>query len=140
MADDCLDVDWYWDKVKYAGTHYPTRLAVARTLARLPERDAQWALNCCVFASVGGEIAGYALSLRPWADPGRRRPTNVIILSEPAMEESADALYVVAHEIAHARLGHPERTPFSTPEEGTEEAADALAAKWGFRQSKEERG
>ncbi len=127
-SNTVLDVDWYFDHVAYSGTHTPTRAAIARTLARLPEPIAQWAASKCVFVSVGGEIAGHCLSLDTWARMPKEQPTHVIALAEPAME-GQHAEYVVAHELAHARLGH---SAFAKPGEGTEEAADALGARWGF--------
>jgi hypothetical protein len=66
---------------------------IRRTLGRLPAEVRDFALDQCVFASIGPELP--AMAIQP--PPGRW----VVLLSEGEPSES-----VVAHEIAHAWLGH----------------------------------
>jgi hypothetical protein len=115
--------DHYFSVVQYVGTDDATRATIATTLAKLPADVATWAVEAIAFVSVGGEIMGHTLTPTEWGEI-----RHVVALDESAMR-TRNGTYVVAHEIAHARLGHRAFTP---PEEGTEAAADRLAAEWGF--------
>lgn len=55
---------------------------------------------------------------------------SVVFKRTLAMQSTAFIRYVVAHEFAHAHL----RNADADPHEPAEEAADALAAAWGFPQ------
>jgi hypothetical protein len=66
---------------------------IRRTLARLPVGIRDFALDRCIFASVGSERAAQVLP------PSDR--WLVLFTDEPSVAES-----VIAHEIAYAWLGH----------------------------------
>jgi hypothetical protein len=124
-----FDELWYFDVAKYSGADETTKAVIARTLAKLPEDVAEWAVEACVFASVGGVTWGHALTLSDWNRLSS--PLHVIVLDEVVMA-SSNGSYVVAHEIAHIRLGH---AAFPKLGEETEAAADRLAATWGFERA-----
>ncbi len=117
--------DWYFDKVKYDGTNEYARASIAATLGQLPEEVAAWAVEAIGFTSVGGEIWGHTLSLSAY-----QGLQYVIALDESILQDS-NATYVVAHEIAHARLGHAAMANISAAM-ADEAEADRLAASWGF--------
>jgi hypothetical protein len=71
------------------------------------------------------------------AEPGRGplSASRCIVLKRTLRQRSADfARYVIAHELAHAHLRHGGRWPGEDPEN----AADALAAEWGFEKPRGE--
>lgn len=115
----------------YLGTDTTTSAAISRTLKQLPEDIAVWVIYQCAFASVGGEICGSMVNLTSDLFT-MNQVSHLILLDEDAMQ-TADAMYIVAHELAHARLNHSGEGC-----EQYEEAADALAAEWGFNRNKKE--
>jgi hypothetical protein len=71
--------------------------------------------------------SGGTLLALPTADG---RGSRCVVLKQRLAECSeAFGLYVIAHELAHAYLHNGSWGEFADPEE----AADALAASWGFR-------
>lgn len=93
---------------------------IEETIARLPRKIRAFANHECGFlifapGGLGKTVHRDHLQEQPW----------LIILH--ANMEAADAPGVVAHEIAHAWLGH---RSCHVPEE--EDAALALTAAWGF--------
>lgn len=69
----------------------------------------------CRFVGVGEEVKGHTIS------PGAALGVWIIVLRESETEES-----IVAHELAHAWLGHH----YNSPEIEAEARAQAIA--WGF--------
>lgn len=61
--------------------------------------------------------------------PGRSGPGRAVVLKRTLRSRPRDfAMWVIAHELAHAHLRNKGRFPGEDPEH----AADALAAHWGF--------
>lgn len=91
---------------------------VRGTLGRLPADVLEFALEKCAFASVGSEVPAQVI-----------RPTDrwLVLLSEYGYEgQPAVSETVVAHEIAHAWLGHEES------DDDKEREVRALVRSWGF--------
>src|SRR5262245_53854275 len=95
-----------------------------RVLERLPAEAFEFALARCAYAAIGPEMAR-AQVLPPLND------RYLVLLTEGEKEES-----VIAHEIAHAFLGHPDTVLAGfrdeTVERTQEAEARALAVAWGF--------
>jgi hypothetical protein len=103
---------------------------LAETLLCLPEEVAQFACDRCRFISSSG-CYGMVLPGRLGVHPDTRAPEDdlwLILLASDLPE--ADAHSIVAHEIAHAWLGHDRLSPDLTPE--CEVEAATLTAQWGF--------
>ena len=117
------------EEVAYYGDDPELHLWIRRTLIKLPVEVARFVIDRCSFASVGRVNFGLILPGRIGVHVVERRSRNtwVIILSEnlPASEEES----VIAHEIAHAWLGHDRLAEMSNDVEI--EAAN-LTKKWGF--------
>lgn len=60
--------------------------------------------------------------------PGRNGSRSVVLKRTLRRRPEPFVRYVIAHELAHAHLRNAGRFPGDDPEE----AADALAAQWGF--------
>ena len=61
--------------------------------------------------------------------PTRRGPARAVVLKRTVLRRPlAFVRWVIAHELAHAHLRNGGRFPGDDPED----AADALAAEWGF--------
>jgi hypothetical protein len=60
--------------------------------------------------------------------PGKSASRSVVLKRTLRHRPREFALYVIAHELAHAHLRNSGRFPGEDPER----AADALAAEWGF--------
>lgn len=77
-----------------------------------------------VLTEVGGGCGGFVMP-----PPRRRRPTRAVVLKR-RMWRNDDSFvrWVIAHELAHAHLHNRGRFAGEDPEQ----AADALAAEWGF--------
>jgi hypothetical protein len=121
-----------WDQLQsIVHCHWAeTPSLVARTIIRLPEAAAKFALRRCAYASVG--LAAAAITFPARIFPWRRRGWFVILLDECTLEREGDdeALATIAHEIAHAWLDHD---AYSLDRlEDPEGAAAALAGEWGF--------
>ncbi len=100
------------------------RAACARTLVRLPEDVRDFALErCCIFTLNRNTRAAC------W--PGSRRKRWIIVANEGMR---GDVESTIAHEIAHARLGHV--APYELTNEAelprNEREADDLIVRWGF--------
>src|SRR5215210_4462326 len=82
---------------RYFSADPNTRTAIVQALSRLPNEVLEFAISECVFVSVGEGLAGQCLPARFVAD------AKWLI----NLYESATGLEtIVAHELAHAYLGH----------------------------------
>lgn len=113
------------EEVRYNLTWYgedaEMERVIVETLLRLPEDVRRFASEECLFVSVGGGAHGTANPLHfPEA-----RDLWLIALSEVGPSDSLHS--VVAHEIAHAWLGHRGQGA-----EEDEAAAYKQAQAWGF--------
>lgn len=121
-----------FEDLPYHGDSQSMEVALVETICRLPDKVAEYALERCVFLSVGGVNNGQVLPAGIVTGGGHRRRTTrgvwIVILSETIGLD--DIHSVIAHEIAHAYLKHDRYDP-DLPQ-GCELAAAALAAEWGF--------
>lgn len=138
----------------YFNTHEVIEQLIIETLARLPKEIREFVCDHCRFLSIGrsanavvlnGSLAlpfplNFPEGIRSAIELGRieellSNPPKLILLSELMIDkyEQEDVISVVAHEIAHAYLGHePCLEPdFSLAAEREVEAC-ALASQWGF--------
>jgi hypothetical protein len=89
----------------------------------------RFALDRCAFTSVGQTILGMALPGRIGVHVAERRSKNVWIIVSLDQEPGEELQTTVAHEIAHAWLGHDRCGDMPTD---CEEQAARLAKSWGF--------
>ncbi|MGD2217931.1 MAG: hypothetical protein PVJ64_14330 [Gemmatimonadales bacterium] len=99
---------------------------ITETLMRLPERPREYALDNCFFLGVGyGMCVGTSIVCMT----GREVPPKKFLVVVRDEIPDDDVHSVIAHEIAHAWLGH-DMGP-NVPQSGEVEAAK-LVAEWGF--------
>jgi hypothetical protein len=110
------------------------RLLIAEVISLLPENVREWLLSdtrhvfICGYGQVGEYVDRY---ISPEGYPEETEDgfwvERVIFHSEylPSMQKD-EALWTIAHEIAHSRLNHP-KGGFDA-----EKQADSLATEWGF--------
>lgn len=118
------------EDLMYLGEDVRTEHVIAETLVRLPDTVRAFALERCVFLSVGWAASGLTFPGGIGVDPETRRSRNVwlIVLEEQAPRDALAS--VVAHEVAHAWLRH-DRLSDELPEDHEVKAAE-LARRWGF--------
>ena len=115
------DVDGF-----YQGDHPELSEAMARVLLKLPEDVREFVTSRVVILSVGQTCAGHTwLARAPWRPEG---PNWVIVIDE---NDDSDREALIAHEIAHAFLGHGSE-PGKDDRTTCEKAAADLAKLWGF--------
>lgn len=117
--------------VRYYGDNGEMWQRIVRTVTRLPAAVQEFVFERCAFMSVGR--AAYGLVMPPntaaaadylhWA-----HDRWIVFLSDDLPEAHAPG--IIAHEIAHAYLGHDRTAPGLTA--GVEIEAAELAAAWGF--------
>jgi hypothetical protein len=113
-----------YDLQTYHGHDEETRQRILKTIARLPDKVARFALKRCVYFSAGR--ANHGMVLPPRA---LERGRWVVILTENMPERSSES--IIAHEIAHAWLKH-DAFAFDINAAEVEVAAAQLAHEWGF--------
>ena len=115
------------------------RAACAGALVRLPLNVREFALERCSIFTIGR-------GTRATCWPGSRKKRWIIVANE-SMRGNVES--TIAHEIAHAWLGHTPNEPIAEGEltailEGeppaNERAADDLIVKWGFKRCYRRRG
>ena len=123
-----LRSEWEWensfdgvfDNLGHLNVGVTLEGVIVRAVHKLPPKVREFVYGRCVFVSFaeGGGQCYYKRTKRPW----------LIILGEKADES------VVAHEIAHARLGHKCDLLGNNMEVAfkTETEACSLAKEWGF--------
>jgi hypothetical protein len=103
-----------------------------KALSKLPRDAAEWAIEKLVFLSSLDNYSAYAINLEELAGRGK---TGIIVLCDDlkCQPEHLQS-FVIAHEIAHAKLKHstafPDLHSVSECELRDEEAADRLANGW----------
>lgn len=105
-------------------SHESIDTQITLTVAALPQEVREFVYEDCFFATVGAGISGQVLP---------RAIDRWLILLDAAMLNDYDedeCRGVIAHEIAHAYLGHVMNDPSLTIE--CEREAGAQAAAWGF--------
>ena len=103
---------------------------IVETIAKLPATVAAFAIERCAFVSVGKVACGITLPGKIGVNARTRRSRNqwVILLTERL--PSHDRHSIVAHEIAHAWLGH-DKLSINLPKDCETKAA-GLTKSWGF--------
>lgn len=151
------DLDFLSETIStlYCGNDADIEQLIIQTLARLPEEVQEFVCTRCRFLSIGGSANAVVLNgnmLFPpplhfpegikWAiEQGRieellSNPPKLILLSEHIVDnyEREDIVSIIAHEIAHAYLGHEPRhvgSEVNLPAKREVEACE-LARQWGF--------
>jgi hypothetical protein len=106
----------------YWGDSEEMEIAIVRTIAKLPEEVAGFAVEECCYLSVGRSCLGMVL-------PGDIGKEKWIILLDERISKR-DLHGAIAHEIAHAWLKH-DRTSPDCPVDCEVQAA-TLTKAWGF--------
>jgi hypothetical protein len=101
-------------------------------LSKLPRDVAEWAVEKLVFLSSLEDYSAYAINLEELA--GRGKIGIVVLCDDLKRQSEHQQSFVIAHEIAHAKLKHstafPDLHAASECELRDEEAADRLANEW----------
>ncbi len=114
--------------VFYGGENTEMQLWIQSTLTKLPEEVAVFAIDRCRFISIGWGVAGLTFPGRIGVDD-YESPLNVwiIVLDDNISSEHVES--VIAHEIAHAWLGHDR---IGDIPDDCEVVAANLTKEWGF--------
>lgn len=117
------------DRLRYYGEDANTHRLLVRTIVRLPEEVAEFALERCRFVSVGGADHGLVLPGRVATDlEDRSTDMWLVVLRDNARADDAES--IIAHEIAHAWRRH-DRLSLDVYQH-SEKVAARLTAEWGF--------
>jgi hypothetical protein len=121
--DPGLVANYVGDNIRYYCDSNEAQWLAIQTVARLPREVREFVFERCVFLSIGHVNHGMAL-------PGTiaQPDTWIILLGERLPQK--DAHSIVAHEIAHAWLGH-NRFALDVPPDCETQAAN-LTRDWGF--------
>lgn len=106
---------------RYFGADPATREALVNALSRLPDDARRFAIDKLVFVSCGGGLNGQCLPSRFIAE------ADWLVL---IYDRAQDLETVIAHEVAHAYLGHSIGDYMS--DEETERQAREQVRAWGF--------
>jgi len=106
------------------------KMTVVNTIVRLPEDVQKWLLHETYhqFVTVGWQ-RGEFIPLEVYPKDTDDGPVQVRLITldyELADDPDEKAMFMIAHEIAHSRLGQ------ATGGDDAEAAADKLAETWGF--------
>ena len=112
----------------YYGEDEELRVHIALVLSRLPDRIVRFALDRCVFLSVGRTTSGMVLPGRITVHHHERRSRNrwLVLLDENMPNDDS----IIAHEIAHAWLRHDRLS--ADDQQLWERDAAETAKSWGF--------
>ncbi|TMB65067.1 MAG: hypothetical protein E6J43_12440 [Chloroflexi bacterium] len=124
-----------WNQVAYLGEDNDLRSVIGDTIGRLPDDALLLAADRCVFVSVGRTVEGMTLPGDVLQRVDEDDPTWLILLDDRIMDtkEADDVESVIAHEIAHAFLGHNRMT--DDGDRSVEIATCKLVREWGFEGS-----
>jgi hypothetical protein len=115
--------------VRYHSEDEEVRLLIDATLDRLPFKVATFAHENMTFLSVGRGRDGQTLPARYLKPVYKGSPHWLTLLDANLVDlDEESALFIIAHEIAHAYGNHAH-------EPDKEAKADAQAEEWGFRKS-----
>lgn len=125
-----------WDHIVYLGEDEELLALIGDAVRRLPDEALLLATERCVFVSVGRTAEG--LTLPPYVLQHGEDGDNLhwlILLDDGMMNDKAadDVESVIAHELAHAVLGHDRMA--DDGDRSIELAAVRLAREWGFEGS-----
>jgi hypothetical protein len=105
---------------RYLSNDSGTHSALVRALSRLPDDALEFVVDKCAFFSIGGGSNGQCLPSRFTGE------AEWLILID---NDAPDLETVIAHEVAHAYLGHGLED--ATKEETEKQAREQVRA-WGF--------
>jgi hypothetical protein len=132
-GDAALSLEMAWYELDQGWLPNDLRAVICKAIVRLPPEVQDFALNNCTYISYDTKIHGQALPASTFTHLTRRGRTMrnhfAILLNVSIVNSKSDREYTVAHEIAHAWLGHPIMSDDLTGEE----QADAMVESWGFR-------
>lgn len=128
--DGSPELSEIYDHLAYYGENPAMQSLIAETVAHLAEEVRVFALDRCRFVSVGIGATGITLPGRIGVHYLEQESRNcwVIVLDDRVPHDQMHAM--IAHEIAHAWLGHDR---LGEPPEDCERQAALLAKKWGFQ-------
>ena len=138
-----------YEDIAYYGVEEAMQVAIAQTIARLPRSVQDFACWNLQFVSIGDALRGFALPGRLFSSPAwtsadpiaediAAPPTEkswLIVLNDSLLLGDAspeDAYSTIAHEIAHAWLGHEFPVWGMQAFNDSERAASSQAQQWGF--------
>ncbi len=128
-------VTFYGDSVAPDAGQHDLRVLVAEVVSRLPDDVQDWLLDDTSHVFIGGhgqhgEFIDLLLHPQEFQDGLVR--LRIIFLSEQLLAvPKEEALWTIAHEIAHSRLDH------GLAGYEAEVEADRLVSEWGFTEPKE---
>ena len=120
------------DHLDYYGDDEGTRQLIARVVLQLPSDVAEFTLDRCRFLSIGESCYGMTLPGRigtHWLDDNSSNVWLILLVENLDRLPGEDARSIIAHEIAHAWLGHDRTAPES---EDFRTDAARLTQQWGF--------
>jgi hypothetical protein len=128
MGQRVADLEHVAYRIAYYGEDDRLLRWIVETVARLPQEAREFACERCRFLSVGRSAQGMAVpaGIATHAYEKRTRNMWLILLEEELRDEHAHS--IIAHEIAHAWLGHDRFTADASVEVETAEKV----RKWGF--------
>lgn len=105
---------------------------IQRTILRLPDEVATFAVERCHFTAVGSGTVGLVLPGRVGTHPADQEISRrfVIVLLDDPVRYGEEIQSTIAHEIAHAWRGEHVLAAGHPPD--AEEQTAALARSWGF--------
>ncbi len=106
-------------------------------IAKLPKEVIDFVFKYYYFSLITPKIFGRCLSFLPLI---RAKKKGMILFTEAIWKKSQTFIsFIIAHEVAHACLGHVGGNDVHTEKslKKQEKEADKLAIKWGFKMPKE---
>ena len=127
-------LNYHGDVARPKEGQHDLRALAAEVVHRLPDEVRDWLLDDTNHVFIGGS-GQWGEFFDVWVHPTEFKEgfacLRVVFLSEQLMAmPKGDALFVIAHEIAHSWLGHGLDGARGGDE--AEAAADAQAVTWGF--------
>jgi hypothetical protein len=130
LEEACDAIIFRGDAVHPGEGEHDLRILSAKVVCRLPDDVREWLLDDTTHIFIGGhgqlgEFIDLYFPPREYQDGLIK--FRIIFISEQVMRLPEDeALWIVAHEIAHSRLNH------DSGNRAAEDEADGLAKEWGF--------
>ena len=127
------DLKWFDDSLVVDGLDL--RRTVAEVLSELPEDMQDFVLDDVWWFTISPQnyALAFPISIPVGHVPDDKQITRRVIILSPSLSEASreQAMFTIAHEIAHSWLKHGD---VKTKEEfdAQETEADAQAAEWGF--------
>jgi hypothetical protein len=140
--------DELYEEVAYYGMEEAMHVAIAQTIAHLPREVQDFACGNLRFVSIGPDWRGFTWPAQIFSGPAWSAPEApvvditapptekywVIVLQASILDDASpeDTYSTIAHEIAHAWLGHECRITGRQTNDDKERAAASQAQQWGL--------